>query len=52
MPQYSRPIAPWVPWWQATVRTVFRLYVDYGTVRQVKAEADRLGIKTKIRNGG
>ena len=35
-----------------TVRTLFRLYLEHGTVRQVKAEADRLALKTKIRNGG
>lgn len=32
-----------------TVRTVFRLYLKHGNVRRVKAEADRLGLKTKIR---
>ena len=34
-----------------TVRTVFRLYLELGTVRKVKAEADRLGLRTKIRTG-
>ena len=32
-----------------TVCTVFRLYLEHGNVRRVKAEADRLGLKTKIR---
>ncbi len=35
-----------------TVRTVFRLYQKHGNVRQVKAEADRLGLTTKIRLRG
>ena len=35
-----------------TVRTLFRLYLELGTVRQVKEAADRLGLRTKIRNGG
>src|SRR5262249_26519894 len=35
-----------------TVRTVVRLYLEHGTVHQVKVEADRLGPKTKIRNSG
>ena len=35
-----------------TVRTLFRLYLKHGTVRQAKDEADRLGLRTKIRNGG
>jgi hypothetical protein len=34
-----------------TVRTLFRLYLELGTVRQVKEAADRLGLKTKIRRG-
>jgi len=34
-----------------TVRTVFRLYLEHGNVRRVKAEADRLGLTTKVRNG-
>lgn len=34
-----------------TVRTVFRLYLEHGTVRRVKEEADRLGLTTKVRNG-
>ena len=32
-----------------TVRTVFQLYLEHGNVRRVKAEADRLGLKTKVR---
>lgn len=32
-----------------TVRTLFRLYVELGTVRLVKQEADRLGLVTKVR---
>jgi hypothetical protein len=31
------------------VRTVFRPYLEHGNVRRVKAEADRLGLATKIR---
>jgi hypothetical protein len=31
------------------VRTLFRLYLKLGTVLRVKEEADRLGLKTKIR---
>lgn len=34
-----------------TVRTVFRLYLEHCNVRRVKAEADRLGLTTKLRNG-
>src|SRR5206468_1239949 len=34
-----------------TIRSLFRLYLELGTVRQVKAEADRLGLTTKIRSG-
>ena len=34
-----------------TVRTVFRLYLERGTVRKVKAETDRLGLRTKVRSG-
>jgi len=34
-----------------TVRTVFRLYLEHGNVRRVKAEVDRLGLTTKKRNG-
>lgn len=30
-----------------TVRTLFRLYRDYGCVRRVRAEAERLGLTTK-----
>jgi hypothetical protein len=32
-----------------TVRTVYRLYLEHGNVRQVKDGADRLGLTTKIR---
>jgi DNA invertase Pin-like site-specific DNA recombinase len=32
-----------------TVRTLYRLYLELGTVRQVKEEADRLGLTTKVR---
>jgi hypothetical protein len=34
-----------------TVRTVFRLYLEQGSVRRVKEEADRLGLTTKLRPG-
>jgi site-specific DNA recombinase len=34
-----------------TVRTLFRLYLELGTVRRVKEAADRLGLRTKIRKG-
>jgi DNA invertase Pin-like site-specific DNA recombinase len=34
-----------------TVRTVFRLYLELGTVRKVKVEADRLGLTSKVRPG-
>ena len=34
-----------------TVRTVFRLYLELGTVRKVKMEADRLGLTSKVRPG-
>jgi DNA invertase Pin-like site-specific DNA recombinase len=34
-----------------TVRTIFRLYLELGTVQKVKEEADRLGLKTKARAG-
>ncbi len=34
-----------------TVRTIFRLYLRLGTVRRVKAEADRRGLTTKVRPG-
>lgn len=34
-----------------TVRTVFRLYLELGNVRRVKDEADRVGLKTKVRQG-
>jgi DNA invertase Pin-like site-specific DNA recombinase len=34
-----------------TVRTVFRLYLEHGNVRSVKQEADRLGLKSKVRRG-
>ena len=32
-----------------TVRSVFRLYLEHGSVRLVKVEADRLGLTTKLR---
>ncbi|MEQ9812986.1 MAG: recombinase family protein, partial [Azospirillaceae bacterium] len=32
-----------------TVRTIFRLYLEHGTVRRVKEETDRLGLLTKRR---
>ena len=32
-----------------TVRTLYALYRKHGTLRQVKAEADRLGLRTKRR---
>ena len=32
-----------------TVRTIFRLYLQLGTVRKVKEAADRLGLRTKLR---
>ncbi|PCJ61092.1 MAG: resolvase [Rhodospirillaceae bacterium] len=35
-----------------TIRAVYRLYLAHGNVRRVKAEADRLGLKTKIRAEG
>jgi site-specific DNA recombinase len=31
-----------------TVRTIFRLYAELGSVRQVKAEVDRLKLRTKL----
>jgi len=34
-----------------TVRTLFRLYLELGAVRQVKHEADRIGLMTKVRQG-
>ena len=34
-----------------TVRTIFRLYLELGTVRKVKEAADRLGLSTKLRAG-
>ncbi len=34
-----------------TVRTLFRLYIEHGTVRLVKQAADRLGLTTKVRTG-
>ena len=34
-----------------TVRTLFRLYLELGTVRRVKEEADGLGLTTKVRSG-
>ena len=33
-----------------TVRTLFRLYLELGTVRRVKEEADRIGLTTKVRS--
>ncbi|MEM7444779.1 MAG: recombinase family protein [Pseudomonadota bacterium] len=32
-----------------TVRTIFKLYLQLGNVRLVKKEADRLGLRTKVR---
>ena len=32
-----------------TVRTVFRLYLQLGNVRMVKAEVDRLALRAKVR---
>jgi hypothetical protein len=32
-----------------TVRTLFRLYVELGTVRRVQAEAAKMGLRTKVR---
>ncbi|MEI9931695.1 MAG: recombinase family protein [Rhizomicrobium sp.] len=32
----------------ATVRTIFKLYVELGAVRKVKSELDRLQLKTKV----
>jgi hypothetical protein len=34
-----------------TVRTLYRLYLELGTVRRVKDEADRIGLRTKVRQG-
>ena len=34
-----------------TVRTLYRLYLELGTVRQVKDETDRIGLTTKVRTG-
>ena len=34
-----------------TVRTIFRLYLELGTVRQVQEEARRLGLRSKQRQG-
>ena len=34
-----------------TVRTLFRLYLEWGSVRWVKEEADRVGLRTKVREG-
>ena len=33
----------------ATVRKLFRLYLQHGTARLVKQKADRLGLRTKSR---
>jgi site-specific DNA recombinase len=35
----------------ATVRTIFQLYLEHGTVRAVKQELDRRGLRTKARGG-
>src|SRR5258706_6060048 len=35
----------------ATVRTVFQLYLELGTVRKLKQEADRRGLISKLRPG-
>src|SRR4051794_603551 len=35
-----------------TVRTIFDLYPNLGTVRRVRDELDRLGLRTKRRYGG
>ena len=32
-----------------TVRTLFKLYLELGNVRRVQAEADRLGLRSKVR---
>jgi len=34
-----------------TVRTLFQLYLDTGAVSRVKEEADRLGLRSKLRKG-
>jgi site-specific DNA recombinase len=34
-----------------TIRTLFRLYLELGSVRRVKEEADRIGLSTKVRTG-
>jgi site-specific DNA recombinase len=34
-----------------TVRTLYWLYLELGTVRRVKEEADRIGLKSKVRQG-
>ena len=34
-----------------TVRTLFRLYLELGTVQRVHEEASRLGLRTKVREG-
>ena len=34
-----------------TVRTLFRIYLELGSVRRVKEEADRLGLTTKVHRG-
>jgi site-specific DNA recombinase len=36
----------------ATVRNLFKLYLRLGTVRRLKEEADRQGIRTKVRGQG
>src|SRR5215468_829490 len=34
-----------------TVRTIFRLYLELGSVRKLKEEADQRGLRTKLRPG-
>ena len=34
-----------------TVQTLFRLYFELGTVQRVKTEADRISLRTKVREG-
>jgi DNA invertase Pin-like site-specific DNA recombinase len=34
-----------------TVRTLYRLYLERGSIQQVKAEADRLELTSKVRHG-
>ncbi|QIE55655.1 hypothetical protein G5B40_09460 [Pikeienuella piscinae] len=35
----------------ATVRTIFKLYLEHGSIRSVQAELDRMGLRTKHRPG-